>query len=137
VPLELLSLRVFHENPALTNSVRSSFAAQADVKAHDLLSKKTLWTREVTHGTAYRFGIVINTSPTGGFVQLYFNGKLTTLVSRSTGEHTTKYSGNFFPGRTEPKVGLYGGDATNACDSYIYNVVIGTTLADIADVAGI
>ncbi|KAF7336110.1 Concanavalin A-like lectin/glucanase, subgroup [Mycena venus] len=114
-----------------------SFAAEADPSADDLLSQETLWTKEVTHGTAYRFGIVINTSATSGFVQLYFNGKLSTMISPSTGEHTTKYSGNFFPGRSEPKVGLYGGQATNACDSYIYNVVIGTTLADIADVADI
>ncbi|KAJ7291605.1 hypothetical protein C8J57DRAFT_1043879 [Mycena rebaudengoi] len=120
-----------------TDNIPVQLAFQKGPTADRYIIKKTLWTREVTHGTAYRFGIVINTSPTGGFVQLYFNGKLTTLVSPSTGKHTTKYSSNFFPGRTEPKVGLYGGDATNACDSYIYNVVIGTTLADIADVAGI
>jgi gentisate 1,2-dioxygenase len=70
-------------------------------------------------------------------VQLYFNGKLSTMISPSTGEHTTMYVGNFFPGRSEPKVGLYSGQATKACDSYIYNVAIGTTLADIAGVAGI
>ncbi|KAJ7666783.1 hypothetical protein DFH06DRAFT_1384179 [Mycena polygramma] len=101
------------------------------------LSQETLWTKQLTHGTAYRFGIVINTSTTSGYVQLYFNGKLSTLTNPSTKATAQKYSGNFFPGTTEPKVGLYGGQATNACDSYIYNVAIGTTLADIADVAGI
>jgi hypothetical protein len=120
----------------LNNWIHSDFAAQADPAADQNISQKTLWTKELTHGTAYRFGIVINTSATGGFVQLYFNGRLSTMIS-STGEHTTKYAGNFFPGTTEPKVGLYGGQATNACDSYIYNVAIGTTLADIAGVAGI
>ncbi|KAF7340348.1 hypothetical protein MVEN_01954000 [Mycena venus] len=113
------------------------FAAEADPTADQNISQKTLWTKELTHGTAYRFGIVINTSPTAGYVQLYFNGRLSTMISPSTGEHTTKYAGNFWPGETEPKVGLYGGQATNACDSYVYGVAIGTTLADIADVAGI
>ncbi|KAJ6511208.1 hypothetical protein C8R45DRAFT_1068960 [Mycena sanguinolenta] len=113
------------------------FAAEADPSADENLTQETLWTKEVTHGTTYSFGIVINTSTTDGFVQLYFNGRLSTMIDPSTGEHTTTYSGNFFPGATEPKVGLYGGQATNACDSYIYNVAIGTTLADIADVAGI
>ncbi|KAJ7866219.1 hypothetical protein B0H14DRAFT_3594558 [Mycena olivaceomarginata] len=113
------------------------FAAEADPSAVQTITQKTLWTKELTHDTAYRFGIVINTSATGGFVQLYFNGKLSTMISPSMGEHTTKYVGNFFPGRSEPKVGLYSGQATKACDSYICNVAIGTTLADIAGVAGI
>ncbi|KAK7033715.1 concanavalin A-like lectin/glucanase, subgroup [Favolaschia claudopus] len=112
------------------------FAAQADPSADQNISQKTLWTKELTHGTIYQFGIVINTAKSG-FVQLYFNGRLSTLVNPSTKEHTTKYAGNFFPGQTEPKVGLYGGQATNACDSYIYNVAIGTALVDIAAVAGI
>ncbi|KAJ6554696.1 hypothetical protein B0H19DRAFT_1072055 [Mycena capillaripes] len=127
----------YHMLVEKTAADQTSFAAEADPSADDLLSQKTLWTKDVPHGTAYRFGIVINTSATGGIVQLYFNGKLSTMISPSTGEHTTKYSGNFFPGRSEPKVGLYGGQATNPCDSYIYNIVIGTTLADIADVADI
>ncbi|KAJ6528109.1 hypothetical protein B0H19DRAFT_1274910 [Mycena capillaripes] len=82
-------------------------------------SQKTLWTKPLTHGTAYRFGIVINTSATSGYLQLYFNGRLSTMINPATVEHTQKYSGNFFPGTTEPKVGLYGGQATEACDSYI------------------
>ncbi|KAJ7866220.1 hypothetical protein B0H14DRAFT_3862058 [Mycena olivaceomarginata] len=130
------ALLVFREGSTADQYI-IDFAAQADPAADQNISQKTLWTKELTHGTAYRFGIAINTSATGGFVQLYFNSRLSTMISPSTGEHTTKYAGNFFPGTTEPKVGLYGGQATNACDSYIYNVAIGTTLADIAGVAGI
>jgi hypothetical protein len=121
----------------LTVSILSDFAAEADPSADENLTQKTLWTKQLTHGTAYRFGIVINTSTTSGYIQLYFNGKLSTMIDPTTGAHTQKYSGNFFPGTTEPKVGLYGGQATKACDSYIYNVAIGTTLADIANIAGI
>ncbi|KAJ6490498.1 hypothetical protein DFH09DRAFT_1039887 [Mycena vulgaris] len=128
---------VFRQGSTIADQYIIAFAAEANPSHYEDLTAKTLWTKPLTHGTPYRFGIVINTSATSGFVQLYFNGRLSTMISPSTGEHTTKYAGNFFPGATEPKVGLYGGQATDACDSYIYNVVIGTTLADIADIAGI
>lgn len=90
-------------------------------------------------GTAYRFGIVVNTSRINGWIQLYFNGALATMTDPRDGSHTQKLSGNFFPGRADPKFGLYDGHdlETLAIDSYIYNVVIGTTLADIKTVAGI
>ncbi|KAJ7702829.1 hypothetical protein B0H17DRAFT_922975 [Mycena rosella] len=120
-----------------TDDIPVSLLFRQGSTADQYIIQKTLWTKELTHGTAYRFGIVINTSATSGFLQLYFNGKLSTMINPATGEHTQKYSGNFFPGTTEPKVGLYGGQATKTCDSYIYNFAIGTALADIADVAGI
>ena len=88
-------------------------------------------------GTTYRFGFAVNTSRTSGFVQLYFNGKLVTMTTPGTGAKTTTLAGNFFPGRADPKFGLYGGKNYLRADSYIYNVVVGTSLVDIKDVAGI
>ncbi|KPM45320.1 hypothetical protein AK830_g1189 [Neonectria ditissima] len=99
----------------------------------------TVWTKQLQMGTAYRFGMVINTSQDNGYIQLYFNGELVTLVEPSTGKHTQKLSGNFWPGpnkSSDPKFGLYG-ESTKTCDSYIYDIVIGTKLSEIADVAGI
>lgn len=88
-------------------------------------------------GQIYNFGLVINTSKTKGFIQLYFNGQLATLIDPNTQVKTQKLVGNFFPGRADPKFGLYDGKNFEPCDSYIYDVVIGTKLADIASVVGI
>lgn len=89
--------------------------------------------------TTYTFGIVINTSQTSGYIQMYFDGDLVTMVDAS-GAHTQKLAGNFMPGtgNSSPKVGLYGYEASDpgACDSYIYNVVVGTALADIKAIPG-
>ncbi|KAH8895494.1 hypothetical protein GQ53DRAFT_762058 [Thozetella sp. PMI_491] len=81
----------------------------------------TVWTKQLQMGKIYQFGIVINTTPS------------------MTGEHVQKISGNFFPtpGYANPKLGLYGGKNNLADDSYVYNFIVGTELADIADVAGI
>lgn len=87
----------------------------------------------------YTFGIVINTSQTSGYIQMYFDGSLVTMVDAS-GTHTQKLAGNFVPGTgvSGPKIGLYGYEASSpgACDSYIYNVIVGTTLANIKDIPG-
>jgi hypothetical protein len=98
----------------------------------------TVWSKKLEMGTAYRFGFVVNTSQTKGYIQWYFNGDLATLTDLSTGAHAQKLSGNFWPGPTvDPKFGLYGGKNNLADDSYIYDIIIGTELADIASVAGI
>lgn len=72
---------------------------------------------------------------------MYFNGELINMVDQSSGTTTQKLSGNFFPGgepgAASPKVGLYGNKNPVVDNSYIYNVVIGTELEDIKDVAGI
>ncbi|KAI1305433.1 hypothetical protein F5Y03DRAFT_151894 [Xylaria venustula] len=103
-----------------------------------------VWSKALTMGKTYTFGLVVNTSQSSGYIQLYFNGALATMTDAS-GQKTTKLAGNFFPGNgnanTSPKVGLYGNGVSNkgaaACDSYIYNVIVGTTLANIADIPGI
>jgi hypothetical protein len=98
-----------------------------------------VWSKELNLGSTYQFGIVINTSQTKGFLQMYFNGKLITMTDPYTKEKTQKLAGNFFPGTqgsVDPKIGMYGGnDVVN--DGYIYNFVLADTLADIKGVAGI
>ncbi|KAI1369351.1 hypothetical protein F5Y08DRAFT_293097 [Xylaria arbuscula] len=104
-----------------------------------------VWSKALTMGRTYTFGIVVNTSQdSGGYIQLYFNGALATMTDAS-GQKTQKLAGNFFPGggnaNSSPKLGLYGNGVNNngaaACDSYIYNVIVGTTLANIADIPGV
>ncbi|KAF2798057.1 hypothetical protein K505DRAFT_297246 [Melanomma pulvis-pyrius CBS 109.77] len=98
---------------------------------------QSVWSKQLTMGKIYNFGIVINTSKTQGFIQLYFNGQLSTLTDPTTKTKTQKLAGEFFPGRADPKFGLYDGKNFKVCDSYIYDVVIGTKLSDIAAVVGI
>lgn len=103
-----------------------------------------VWSKALTMGRTYTFGIVVNTSQSSGYIQLYFNGALATMTDAS-GQKTQKLAGNFFPGggkaNSSPKLGLYGNGLNDkgaaACDSYIYNVIVGTTLANIADIPGV
>ncbi|KAI0815522.1 hypothetical protein GGR55DRAFT_699377 [Xylaria sp. FL0064] len=103
-----------------------------------------VWSKALTMGRTYTFGLVVNTSQSSGYIQLYFDGALATMTDAS-GQKTQKLAGNFFPGggsaNSSPKIGLYGNgldDAgAGACDSYIYNVIVGTTLANIADIPGV
>ncbi|CAJ2501433.1 Uu.00g042860.m01.CDS01 [Anthostomella pinea] len=77
-----------------------------------------VWSKALTMGRTYAFGLVVNTSQTGGFLQLYFDGALATLTDAS-GTKTQKLAGNFFPGgsgaSSSPKVGLYGSGIGKAC----------------------
>lgn len=96
----------------------------------------TVWSQKLSMGTTYRVGFVVNTSRTSGFVQLYFNGNVT-MITPGTRAKTASLASNFFPGRADPKFGLCGGKNYLTVDSYIYDAVIGTSLADVKDVAGI
>jgi hypothetical protein len=99
-----------------------------------------VWSKALDLGTVYQFGIVINTSQSRGFLQVYFNGKLITMTDPYTGEKTQKLAGNFFPGgdqgAADPKIGMYGGNDV-VDDGYIYDFVLADSLADIKSVAGI
>ncbi|KAI0204938.1 hypothetical protein F4808DRAFT_474244 [Astrocystis sublimbata] len=115
--------------------------ANPSAKAGDA---RVVWSQELTMGKTYTFGLVVNTSQKGGYIQLYFDGALATMTDAS-GQKTKKLAGNFFPGgksaNSSPKIGLYGNGLNNkgaaACDLYIYNVIVGTTLANIADIPGV
>ncbi|KAK7429923.1 hypothetical protein QQZ08_003545 [Neonectria magnoliae] len=123
---------VFRKNSDGSENHTINFSAQAN---HSGATKSG----NTEMGKAYRFGIVIDTSNKNGYIQLYFNGKLVKLTEPSTGKQTPKLAGNFWPGpnqSSDPKFGLYG-ESNKAGDSYIYDVVIGTKLSEIANVAGI
>ncbi|KAF1346273.1 hypothetical protein BDV97DRAFT_424290 [Delphinella strobiligena] len=137
---DIPSVLVFRQDANKQNN-NITFAVQPDPSPDG--GGGIVWSKELTMGKTYQFGIVVNTTPStsGGFVQLYFNGMLSTMISESTGEHTQKLAGNFFPGgaagAASPKVGLYGNKNAVKDESYIYNVVVDTTLDDIKEVAGI
>ncbi|KXG48228.1 Concanavalin A-like lectin/glucanase, subgroup [Penicillium griseofulvum] len=89
------------------------------------------WSQTLKTNTVYSFGIVINTgSP--GWVELYFNGKKQTFSTSGT----TRLTANTFPGRAEPKFGIYRGEAIKI-DSYVYRIQMGTSIADIKEAAGL
>lgn len=113
------------------------FRAEADPSNNS--ASNLLWSKSITMGEDHRFGIVVDTSRTEGFVQLYFDGKETTFVNPTTKEKETKHQGNYLPGtgNSSPKLGLYGGDNYLECDSYVYGFVVGTTIQDISEIAGI
>lgn len=114
-----------------------SSAFNAQTVANTRNDRSQVWSKTIQLDTPYRFGIIINTSRTAGFVQLYFNGQPATMSDPASGAHTTKLAGNFFPGRADPKFGLYAGTTASATDAYIYDVVIGDGLDDIREVAGL
>ncbi|KAF7548738.1 hypothetical protein G7Z17_g6862 [Cylindrodendrum hubeiense] len=128
---------VFRKNSGDDENHTINFGAQPDPDGA-INGNNVVWTKQLTMGKAVRFGMVINTAE-NGYIQLYYNGKLATMTDPTTGAHTNKLSGNFWPGPTassDPKFGLYGKSSVT-CDSYIYDIVIGTKLSEIADVAGI
>ena len=124
------SLRL-HKGNTLAFNVNPNFGTQT--------KESNVWTTKIELKKTYRFGIVVNTA-SKGFVQLYCNGKLVSMLDPSFGKQTTKLAGNYFSGgktgAASPKVGLYGTDNV-AMDSYIYDVKVGTSLSDIKSVAGI
>ncbi|KAI1275197.1 hypothetical protein F5Y07DRAFT_183760 [Xylaria sp. FL0933] len=121
-----------------------TIALQANPSAKDG-GALVVWSKALAMGRTYTFGLVVNTSQSSWYIQLYFDGALATMTDAS-GQKTQKLAGNFFPGssgstNSSPKIGLYGNgvndDGAAACDSYIYNVIVGTTLANIADIPGV
>ncbi|ORY17651.1 hypothetical protein BCR34DRAFT_596823 [Clohesyomyces aquaticus] len=100
-------------------------------------NRKSYWTKALTMGKTYTFGIVVNTSRKSGYMSLYFNGKPATFLDPDSQATAQELEGDFYPDRADPKFGLYDGANFKACDSWVYDVVIGTELKDIADVVGI
>ncbi|KAA8648898.1 hypothetical protein EYZ11_006045 [Aspergillus tanneri] len=91
---------------------------------------ENLWSIKPKANTPMHIGLGINTSE-DGWVELYFDGKKQTLKNGKT-----RMSANTFPGKTEPKFGMYHGEEV-AVDSYVYAVQIGTELKDILESAGL
>ncbi|KAF3932205.1 hypothetical protein ABW20_dc0109655 [Dactylellina cionopaga] len=92
------------------------------------------WSAKLKTGVVYHVGIVINTSRTNGFVQLYWGGARQTLDD--DGKPTTTLKGVFWAGQSDPKFGAYRGEETEI-DTYIYKIQIGTKLDDVREAAGL
>ncbi|KJY02443.1 hypothetical protein TI39_contig51g00012 [Zymoseptoria brevis] len=88
------------------------------------------WTQKMKLGKTYRFGIVVNTSQRNGYFEMYVDGH----------DVTGRIQGNYLPGGTKgaasPKMGLYGAEE-GLQGSDVYEVVVGTRMEDVSEVAGI
>ncbi|KAK7192981.1 hypothetical protein DPSP01_005190 [Paraphaeosphaeria sporulosa] len=88
------------------------------------------WQKTISPNQRYKIGIAINTgSP--GWVELYIDGKQQRLGDDSV----KRLTATTFPGRADPKFGAYGGEAIDI-DTFVYDVQIGESKADVARAAG-
>ncbi|KAI0138116.1 hypothetical protein F4776DRAFT_663253 [Hypoxylon sp. NC0597] len=77
--------------------------------------RKVQWSQDIKTRTEYKIGLEILAKADGGHAKLWFNGKPVTF-------DTTKsqiLTGNMFPGQSDPKFGIYGGQDVQV-DSYVY-----------------
>lgn len=113
---------------------------EAQLNPKKPLTRKSVWSHKLEMGKHYKFGMVIYTHETDGYIQLYANGQQMNLTDPVSGHVSHRLAGNFWPGprwSTDPKFGLYGGNYRVACDLYIYNVLISVKPEEMAAVAGI
>ncbi|KAI6083764.1 hypothetical protein F4821DRAFT_244200 [Hypoxylon rubiginosum] len=88
--------------------------------------RKVQWTHDVEAHQEHKIGLEILAKAKDGHVKLWFDGKPVTF-------DTTKspiLTGNMFPGQSDPKFGIYGGEDVQV-DSYVYQVQIGTSKGDV------
>ncbi|KAF2847412.1 FAD/NAD(P)-binding domain-containing protein [Plenodomus tracheiphilus IPT5] len=97
-------------------------AYQADGKT----GRITQWTADVKPDTVYNVGLEILAKSSGGHVKLYWNGEQVTF---STNKEKTLI-GNMFPGRSDPKIGIYRGEDVET-NSFVYQFQIGTEQKDV------
>lgn len=84
------------------------------------------WTADVKPNTVYNIGLEILAKSSGGHVKLYWNGEQVTF---STNKEKI-LTGNMFPGRSDPKIGIYRGEDVEM-DSYVYQFQVGTERKDV------
>jgi hypothetical protein len=84
------------------------------------------WTADVKPNTVYNVGLEILAKSSGGHVKLYWNGEQATFTTN--GEKTL--TGNMFPGRSDPKIGIYRGEDVET-NSYVYQFQVGTEKRDV------
>ncbi|KAF9731469.1 hypothetical protein PMIN06_000425 [Paraphaeosphaeria minitans] len=88
------------------------------------------WQKNIIPNRRYKIGIAINTGAPG-WVELYVDGK-----QQGLGEGAVKrLTANTFPGRADPKFGAYRGEEIEM-DTFVYDVQIGESKADVARAAG-
>ncbi|KAI1779301.1 hypothetical protein F4818DRAFT_404080 [Hypoxylon cercidicola] len=88
--------------------------------------RKVEWTHDIEPHKEHKIGLEIFAKAESGYVKLWFDGKPATF-------NTSKAQvlmGNMFPGQSEPKFGIFGGEDVQV-DSYVYQVQIGTDKGDV------
>ncbi|KAI0835403.1 hypothetical protein F5Y06DRAFT_306193 [Hypoxylon sp. FL0890] len=88
--------------------------------------RKVQWSQGIKTRTEYKIGLEILAKADGGYAKLWFNGKPVTFDTTKSQTLT----GNMFPGQSEPKFGVYGGQDVQV-DSYVAQVQIGTSKDDV------
>lgn len=101
---------------------RISFGYQEDGKG----GRVSQWTSDVKPNTVYNVGLEILAKSSDGHVKLYWNGEQVTF---STNKNKT-LTGNMFPGRSDPKIGIYRGEEVET-SSYVHQFQIGTEQNDV------
>ncbi|CAI6340484.1 unnamed protein product [Periconia digitata] len=84
------------------------------------------WTTDVKPNTVYKVGLEILARSDNGHVKLYWGGEQVTF---STSKEKMLV-GNMFPGRSDPKIGIYRGEEVET-NSYVYQFQIGTEREDV------
>lgn len=85
------------------------------------------WSVAVKPQTVYTVALEILAKDAGqGHVRMWWDGKPVTFDTTET----ALLRGNLFPGRSDPKFGIYRGEAV-VTDNWVYQVQIGETKADL------
>jgi hypothetical protein len=93
-----------------------SFAYQADASS----GRVNQWTTPVKPSTVYNVGMEILAKSAGGYVKLFWDGEQV-MFSKNGQKMLT---GNMFPGRSDPKIGIYRGEEVEV-DSWVYQFQVG------------
>ncbi|KAK8084229.1 hypothetical protein PG997_005500 [Apiospora hydei] len=89
--------------------------------------RQTLWSAPIKPKTVYTVALEILAKDAGqGHVRMWLDGKPVTFDTTKS----TLLQGNMFPGRSEPKFGIYNGEAV-VTDNWVYQVQIGEAKKDL------
>ena len=89
--------------------------------------RQTQWQMPIKPKTVYTVGLEILAKDAGkGHVRMWWDGKPVTFDTTKS----TTLQGNLFPGRSDPKFGIYRGEAV-VTDNWVYQVQIGEAKKDL------
>ncbi|SDW39357.1 Polysaccharide lyase [Amycolatopsis xylanica] len=91
-------------------------------------SDKIIWSAPITANTwhDYTIGLYLSSATTGGWVELYLDGKKQTFTNG-----TQRYACRTLDDINEPKWGVYGANGTSVTN-YVDALKVGTTYEDVA-----
>ncbi|KAK7937683.1 uncharacterized protein PG986_014551 [Apiospora aurea] len=113
-------------NIPLSLEVRKN-ALHLQYSAHQSAGRQPQWSTPVRPKTVYTVALEILARDAGkGHVRMWWGGKPVTFDTTKS----TTLTGNLFPGRSDPKFGIYRGEEV-VTDSWVYQVQIGESKADL------